>query len=49
MVIVDSALNKRHSENNPVTVAMIGAGFMARGIANQMVNSVPGMRLVAIF
>ena len=27
---------------------MIGAGFMARGIANQIVNSVPGMRLVAI-
>jgi len=49
MVIVDSALNKRHAENNPVRVAMIGAGFMARGIANQMINSVPGMELVAIF
>lgn len=49
MVIVDSTLNKRHAENNPVRVAMIGAGFMARGIANQMINSVPGMELVAIF
>lgn len=49
MVIIDSALNKRHEANNPVKVAMIGAGFMARGIANQMVNSVPGMKLVAIF
>ncbi len=49
MVIVDNALKKRHSENNPVKVAMIGAGFMARGIANQIVNSVPGMSLVAIF
>ena len=29
-------------------VGMIGAGFMARGVANQIVNSVPGMRLVAI-
>jgi predicted homoserine dehydrogenase-like protein len=28
---------------------MIGAGFMGRGIANQIVNSVPGMELVAIF
>ncbi len=27
---------------------MIGAGFMGRGIANQITNSVPGMRLVAI-
>lgn len=49
MVIIDSALKQRHEANNPVKVAMIGAGFMARGIANQMVNSVPGMRLVAIF
>ncbi|MEH2436498.1 MAG: Gfo/Idh/MocA family oxidoreductase, partial [Nostoc sp.] len=29
-------------------VGMIGAGFMGRGIANQIVNSVPGMELVAI-
>jgi predicted homoserine dehydrogenase-like protein len=28
---------------------MIGAGFMGRGIANQIINSVPGMELVAIF
>ncbi len=27
---------------------MIGAGFMGRGLANQIVNSVPGMRLVAV-
>jgi predicted homoserine dehydrogenase-like protein len=27
---------------------MVGAGFLARGIANQIVNSTPGMRLVAI-
>jgi predicted homoserine dehydrogenase-like protein len=49
MIIIDNALKKRHAENNPVNVAMVGAGFMAKGIANQMVNSVPGMRLVAIF
>jgi predicted homoserine dehydrogenase-like protein len=49
MIIIDNALEKRHSENNPVKVAMVGAGFMAKGIANQMVNSVPGMKLVAIF
>jgi predicted homoserine dehydrogenase-like protein len=49
MVIVDSALKKRQEENNPVRVAMSGAGFMGRGIANQICNSVPGMKLVAIF
>ena len=27
---------------------LIGAGFMGRGLANQIINSVPGMRLVAI-
>ena len=48
MIIVDTALAKREAEGRPVTVGMIGAGFMARGIANQIVNSVPGMELVAI-
>jgi predicted homoserine dehydrogenase-like protein len=48
MIIVDTALKKRAAENKPVKVAMIGAGFMARGTANQIINSVPGMRLVAI-
>ncbi len=48
MIIVDSALKKRAAENNPVRVAMVGAGAMGRGVANQIVNSVPGMRLVAI-
>src|SRR3954447_25349054 len=48
MFIVDSALKRRAAEGNPVRVGMIGAGFMARGIANQIINSVPGLRLVAI-
>jgi len=48
MVIVDTALAKRHAENNPVRVAMVGAGFMAKGIALQICNYVPGMKLVAI-
>jgi len=48
MIIVDSALRKRNEENNPVRVGMIGAGFMGRGIALQICNSVPGMELVAI-
>jgi predicted homoserine dehydrogenase-like protein len=49
MLIVDTALKARAEAGNPVRVGMIGAGFMGRGIANQIANSVPGMELVAIF
>lgn len=48
MLILDTALARREAENRPIRVGMIGAGFMGRGLANQIVNSVPGMRLVAI-
>ena len=48
MIIVDTALRRRAEEGRPVRVAMVGAGFMGRGIANQIVNAVPGMALVAI-
>lgn len=48
MIIVDNALLKRQEEKNPVRVGMIGAGFMGRGIALQILNYVPGMELVAI-
>ena len=48
MIIVDRLLRQREAEGKPVRVGMIGAGFMARGVANQIVNSVPGMKLVAV-
>jgi predicted homoserine dehydrogenase-like protein len=48
MVIIDTALARRQAENKPVRVAMVGAGFMAKGIALQICNYVPGMELVAI-
>lgn len=48
MIIVDRALREREEARDPIRVGMIGAGFMGRGIANQITNSVPGMRLVAI-
>ena len=48
MILVDTALHKRHAAGNPVRVAMVGAGFMARGIALQINSAVPGMELVAI-
>lgn len=49
MFIVDTALQARAEAGNPVRVGMIGSGFMGRGIANQIINSVPGMELVAVF
>jgi len=49
MIIVDNALKARAEVGNPVRVGMIGSGFMGRGIANQIINSVPGMELVAVF
>jgi predicted homoserine dehydrogenase-like protein len=48
MIIVDNALKARQASGKPIQVGMIGAGFMGRGIANQIINSVPGMRLAAI-
>ena len=48
MLIIDTALQKAASENRPVRVGMIGAGAMARGVTNQILNSTPGMELVAV-
>ncbi len=48
MIIVDTALKKRAAEGKPIKVGMIGAGFMASGIALQIAKSVPGMELCAI-
>src|SRR5215207_452957 len=48
MIIVDTALEERRRAGNPIRVAMVGAGFMGRGIALQILSAVPGMRLVAI-
>jgi predicted homoserine dehydrogenase-like protein len=48
VIVVDRALEQRLAEGNPVRVGMVGAGFMGRGIALQILGSVPGLRLVAI-
>jgi len=48
MIIVDTALARRLAAGNPVRVAMVGAGYMARGIALQILTAMPGIRLVAI-
>lgn len=48
MLILDTALAKRAAENRPIRVGLVGAGFMGRGLVNQIVNSTPGMEVVAI-
>ena len=48
MILLDEALKQREKDGNPIRVGMVGAGFMARGIARQIEQAVPGMRLVAI-
>jgi predicted homoserine dehydrogenase-like protein len=48
MMGVDKLLAQRAAQGNPLRVAMAGCGFMGRGLVNQIVNSVPGMRLAAI-
>ena len=49
MHLVDTALKAREAEGKPIRVGMFGAGFIAQGLVNQIENSVPGMRMSAIF
>lgn len=48
MIIVDTELARRARAGTPVRVGMIGAGAMGRGIARQILRSVPGLQLAAI-
>src|SRR5437016_4265196 len=49
MILVDKALEAREQEGRPIRVGMIGAGQVGQGLANQIVNSVRGMRLSAVY
>jgi len=48
MIIVDTALKKREQKGNPVRVAIIGAGYMGRGMVLQILTAIPGMEVVAV-
>jgi predicted homoserine dehydrogenase-like protein len=48
VIIVDTALAAREADGNPIRVALVGAGFVARSVALQMLTPLRGMRLVAI-
>jgi predicted homoserine dehydrogenase-like protein len=49
VILVDYALHARHTAGKPIRVGLLGAGFMVQGLTNQIRNSVPGMRVVAIY
>ena len=49
MILIDTALQARAAQGKPIRVAILGAGFMCQGLTNQIVNSTPGMRVVAIY
>jgi predicted homoserine dehydrogenase-like protein len=48
MIIVDTALKKRASAGNPVRVGIVGAGYMGRGTALQILSAIEGMDVSAI-
>lgn len=48
MIMVDTALAARAEQGTPLRFGMIGAGYMGRGIANQVLNYITGMELSAI-
>ena len=47
MIILDKALERRSEAGHPVRIAIVGAGYMARGIAAHT-TLIPGIELVAI-
>lgn len=48
MIIIDRELSELQKQNKPINVGILGAGFMARGIAIQILNYTPGMKLVGM-
>ncbi|RPD94360.1 NAD(P)-dependent oxidoreductase [Aureibaculum marinum] len=49
MIIIDTALNRRAKENNPIKVGIVGSGEMAKGLLNQIEKFTPGMKVVGHF
>lgn len=48
MIILDKALRERAEAGHPVQVAIVGAGYMGRGLALQILSAMPGLRLAAV-
>lgn len=48
MIIVDSKLEKRQKDGQPIRAGFVGAGMMSKAILNLIENQIPGMRVAAI-
>src|SRR3989344_711727 len=48
MIIIDKALENLEKKDRPIRVGLIGFGFAGQGFAMQLLEGIPGMRLVAI-
>ncbi len=49
MIIADNKLKERELNNDPIKVGLIGAGEMAKGLLNQIMNHTPGMTVKATY
>src|SRR5262245_2100289 len=48
MIIVDKALAERERAGRPIRVGLVGAGYAGKGFAMQLLQGLPGLRLVAM-
>jgi predicted homoserine dehydrogenase-like protein len=48
VIAVDTLLRQRQTDGRPVRMGLVGAGFMAKGLVNQVVNSTPGVQLTVV-
>jgi len=48
MIIIDKALENLEKKDRPIRVGLVGFGFAGQGFAMQLLEGIPGMRLVAI-
>jgi len=45
MIILDTALEQREADAKPIRLGIVGSGYMARGIAGQVLAGMPGLRI----
>ena len=48
MIIVDTALERRQQDGNPIKIGIVGAGYMGQAMALTIERNLIGMRVVAI-
>jgi predicted homoserine dehydrogenase-like protein len=48
VIIVDTALEQRHKEGNPIKLGIVGAGYLGRQVALHIITGIKGIKVVAI-